>query len=152
MHQFHQDQLPQSKEPKQSNHSQNQYQTLQQVLPQVVPQAVLQAASQAFLQALTYPQTHTKNKYKTMQKTTTFPKAGLIKSVQINLDLKDDLQTVAWEKIRQDQRRTGWKQEHPDQPQPDEYPSSEQHENNKTTLIVGGIVLGLTVLIIYKIY
>ena len=58
----------------------------------------LQAASQAFLQALTYPQPHTKNKYKTMQKTTTFPKAGLIKSVQIHLDLKDGLQTVAWEK------------------------------------------------------
>ena len=98
------------------------------------------------------PSTPYKNKYKTMQKTTTFPKAGLKKSVQIHLDLKDGLQTIAWEKIHQEQRRTGWKQEHPDQPLPDEYPSSEQHENNKTTLIVGGIVLGLTALIIYEIY
>ena len=44
------------------------------------------------------------------------------------------------------------KEQHPDQPLPDEYTSSEQHENNKTTLIVGGIVLGLTALIIYQIY
>ena len=44
------------------------------------------------------------------------------------------------------------KKEHPNQPLPDEYTSSEQHENNKTTLIVGGIVLGLTALIIYEIY
>ena len=131
----YQDQLPQSKEPKQNNHSQNQYQTLQQVLPQ----AVLQAASQAFLQALTYPQPHTKNKYKTMQKTTTFPKAGLIKSVQIHLDLKGGLQIVGWKKKTQKKRWS--KKEHPDQPTaeqalPDEYTSGEQHENNKTTLIV----------------
>ena len=38
------------------------------------------------------------------------------------------------------------------QPLPDEYTSSEQLENNKTTLIVGGIVLGLTAIIIYEIY
>ena len=49
------------------------------------------------------------------------------------------------------------KKEHPDQPTaeqalPDEYPISEQHENNKTTLIVGSIVLDLTALIIYEIY
>ena len=44
------------------------------------------------------------------------------------------------------------KEQHPDQPLPDEYTSSEQHENNKTTLIVGGIVSGLTALIIYEIY
>ena len=44
------------------------------------------------------------------------------------------------------------KEQHPDQPLPDEYTSSEQHENKKTTLIVGGIVLGLTALIIYEIY
>ena len=53
---------------------------------------------------------------------------------------------------KEDQRWSGWK--HPNQPLPDEYTSSEQHENNKnkTTLIVGGIVLGLTALITYEIY
>ena len=49
---------------------------------------------------------------------------------------------------QEDQRWSGWKKEHPNQPLPDEYTISEQHENNKTTLIVGGIVLGLTALII----
>ena len=44
------------------------------------------------------------------------------------------------------------KEQHPYQPLPDKYTSSEQHENKKTTLIVGGIVLGLTALIIYEIY
>ena len=53
---------------------------------------------------------------------------------------------------QEDQSWSGWKKEHPNQPLPDEYTSSEQHENNKTTLIVGGIVLGLTALIIYEIY
>ena len=43
------------------------------------------------------------------------------------------------------------KEQHPDQPLPDEYTSSEQHGNNKTTLILSGIVLGLTALIIYEI-
>ena len=53
----------------------------------------------------------------------------------------------------QKQRWSGWKKEQPHQPLPDEYTSSEQHEKkNKTTLIVGGIVLGLTALIIYEIY
>ena len=40
------------------------------------------------------------------------------------------------------------KQEHPDQP----LSYSEQHEKNKTALIVGCIVAGLTALIIYEIY
>ena len=42
--------------------------------------------------------------------------------------------------------------EHPNQQLPDDYTSSKQHGNNKTTLIVQGIVLGLTALIIYEIY
>ena len=40
------------------------------------------------------------------------------------------------------------KQEHPDQP----LSYSEQHEKNKTALIVGCIVAGLTALVIYEIY
>ena len=115
-HQFHQDQLPQSKEPKQNNHSQNQTQHL-----------------------------HTANKYK---KCTTSLKVGSIESVQIQLDSKDGLQTVAWKKNTPRSTPARLETKHPDQPLPDEYPSSEQHENNKTTLIVGGIVLGLTALII----
>ena len=42
--------------------------------------------------------------------------------------------------------------QHPVQPAPGKPTTSEQHEDKKNTLIIGGIVLGLTALIIYEIY
>ena len=67
-----------------------------------------------------------------MQKCTTSFKVG---SIESNWFADRSME----KKICQDQCRPGWI-------------NSEQHENNKTTLIVGGIVLGLTALIIYEIY
>ena len=122
-YQFHQDQLPRLKEPKQNKHIQNQ-----------LPQA-------------------TKNKYKPMQKTTTFPKAGLIKSVQTLIVLKDILQTVAW-KIKYNTpavRSIQFSRRQANQA-PVNNMKTKKKQKKKKTLIIGGIVLGLTALIIYEIY
>ena len=67
--------IPQSNEPKQNKHIQNQYQTL----PQTLPQAILQAASQAFLQALTYPQPHTKKQVQDYAKDHNLPQSWIDK-------------------------------------------------------------------------
>ena len=71
--------------------------------------------------------------------------------MQIRVDYKDGLQHVLRQQIYKNNKDQRWADLKKEQPNPTAMPS-EQHENNKTTLIVGCIVAGLIAFIIYEIY